>query len=552
LKLIPKILGVKCKSDAEKKVFNCLKNVSIDGYAFHSVGLPEHEKKSYSEADFIVVTKYGILCLEVKGGQVSCVDGIWEFIDRNGNKNTKNEGPFDQAASALFALKTAINKNISWAKKVSFASGVIMPDIDFSYRGVSVISDILYDLSSKISFDDYIKNCHKYWDKKNKKEYSLISEEEIEEIKKFIRDDLHFVPTLANVINSVDEQLVRLTQEQIKVLDALDENKKLLINGPAGSGKTLLAMQYARKSVLQNKNVLFLTYNKMLATFLSKINTDKNLFIKHFHGLISEYIPIDTNNVLNKNYYSEVLPTQFIKYLSKHKIMKYDVLIIDEGQDLLNEKYFPIYDNLLKNGLYNGNWIIFYDANQNLFNKNKFEKTMVFLEKFYPVKFRLTNNCRNTEQIANFNKYITEIETGKTRVEGDKINLISVNSQDFTFKIDKLIDNLLGSGIEKKEIVILSQNTSNMSIISIYNGKYKNEIENFTGIDNTNKIKFTTIQSFKGLDSKIVIAIDINKKDLDEKGILLYTLFSRARTMLHILSDEETIEKIKYKVVMNI
>ena len=552
MKLIPKIIGSDYKSNAEKKVFNYLKEVSIDGYAFHSVGLPEHEKKSYSEADFIVVTKHGILCLEVKGGQVYCLDGVWEFVDRHGHKNVKNEGPFDQAAGALFSLKTAINKKFNWARKISFAAGVVMPDIDFTYRGVSVIQEILYDNASSVSFKKYIENCHKYWNEKNKANFTEISQEEIEEIKKFIRDDLHFVPTLGSVATSIDEQLVRLTQEQIKILDALEENEKMLINGPAGSGKTLVAMQYALNCASKNKNVLFLTYNKMLGKFLSQTNTNNKLFIKHFHGLISEYIPLDMNKESLSSYYNETMPSQFIKYLSTHKVMQYDVLIIDEGQDLLNAKYFPIYDKLLKKGLYNGNWVFFYDNNQNLFNKNKFDKSMEVLEKYHPVKFKLIKNCRNTEQIAVFNKYISGIEPGSASIEGEKINLIAVDYKNLNIEIDKLLDELLGMGIEKEEIVVLSQYSLNSSIFSAYCGKYKDRIENFTGLSGEKKIKFTTIQAFKGLDSKVVIAVDIKQDNIDGRNVVLYTLFSRARTMLYVVCDSETKDKIRYKIAISI
>ena len=71
LSMILGFTGTEYKSNAEKKVFKLLQESNITaGYAFHSVGLPVHEKKSYSEADFIVVTPRGIVCLEVKGGSV--------------------------------------------------------------------------------------------------------------------------------------------------------------------------------------------------------------------------------------------------------------------------------------------------------------------------------------------------------------------------------------------------------------------------------------------------------------------------------------------------
>ena len=553
MKLIPNVLGNECKSNAERKVFKYLKETSFDeGYAFHSVGLPEHEKKSYSEADFIVVTKFGVLCLEVKGGQVDCTNGVWEFTDRFGKKSVKNEGPFDQAAGALFALKTALRKQFYWAKNISFASGVVFPDITFSYRGVSIIPEILYDFSSTFSFDEYIKKCHVYWDDRNRREFSFLTNEEIDQIKKFIRDDLHFVPAVSSVINSVDEQLIRLTEEQIKVLYALEENEKLLINGPAGSGKTLIAMQYARNCVEKGKRVLFLTYNKMLATFLSKNNVSDRLFIKHFHGLISDYIAIEPNRVSDANYYSTHLPEQLLKYLSSHKTMQYDVLIVDEGQDLLNTKYFPIFDKLLKKGLYNGNWMFFYDSNQNLFNRKRFDKAMEALQRYYPIKYKLTKNCRNTEPIALFNKHISGIESGNAIVGGENVNIISCDAIGFDNELDGLISTLIKSGVKQSEIVVLSPVLFENSVIAGYEGIYKALITKFSGDFNICNINYATVQAYKGLDSKVVIAVDIHKENLEDKSILLYTLLSRARTLLYILSDGETEKELKYKVLMNL
>ena len=112
LKLIPATIGPEYKSDAERKVFHWLKECNAEGYAFHSVGLSEHKEKSNTEADFIVVTKNGILCIEVKGGQVSRENGKWKFESRYGKADYKNEGPFDQVNGAMYALKEALEDKI--------------------------------------------------------------------------------------------------------------------------------------------------------------------------------------------------------------------------------------------------------------------------------------------------------------------------------------------------------------------------------------------------------------------------------------------------------
>lgn len=552
LTLIPATIGPEYKSNAEKKVFQWLKECSSDGYAFHSVGLSEHEEKSNTESDFIVVTRNGILCLEVKGGRVFCENGVWGFENKHGKIDYKNEGPFDQATGAMYALKKALTDKFPWLHKVSFANGVVFTDITFDYRGVSVRPEIMFDYSSSMRFDDYMEQCHNYWDSKHRTRYSYLTEEEIEQIKSAIRDDLHFVPSLSCVVNSIDEQLVRLTEEQISILSALEENDKILINGPAGSGKTLIAMEFARRCAKQSKRVLFLTYNKLLAQYLSNLTNDENIKIAHFHGLISQYVALDTTKMSDPNYFGKVLPDKFLQVLSANKVAPFDVLIIDEGQDLLNSAYFAIFEKLLKKGLYSGKWMFFYDTNQNLFGGGKFQRSLDALKRYNPVNFKLTKNCRNTEPIARFNKYSSGIEPGKAMVDGEQVEILEYFDDFIDDVFDGLIHNLLQAGISMDEITIISPYTLEKSVLNRYHGKYKANITKFIGNRDSDKLCVSTIQSFKGLDSKIVIALDLDNTIESEKSIVLYTLLSRARAMLYIISEQAVADKLRVKVIKSI
>ncbi len=550
MKLIPAVIGPECKSNAEKKVFNFLKESSLDGYAFHSVGLPKHENKSYSEADFIVITRNGVLCLEVKGGHVSCENGIWSFENRYGKIDYKTEGPFDQVAGARFALRNALKKTLPWIEKTSFASGVIFTDITFTYRGVSVIPEIMYDYSSKERFDEYINNCYNYWDSREHRKLFYLKDDEIEFIKCAIRDDLHFVPSLQSTINSIDEHLVQLTDEQLSILDSIEDNNKILVNGPAGSGKTLIALEYARRAAQNNQRVLFLVFNKFLAQYLSKLVIDTNIVVKHMHGLITDYIAIDPQKVTSSHYFSDILPEKFNALLDTKKIAPYDVLVIDEGQDLLTARYIAIFDKLIKRGLYNGRWIIFYDSNQNLFGGNKFANTLEKLKKYNPVNFKLTKNCRNTLQIADFNKYCSCIDSGKTRVGGKDVEVIGCEQGEEGQELESLIDRLVASGIPLEDITILSPYSMEKSKISEYSGKYKRKIVKFSGDNAEGFIQFSSIQAFKGLDAKIIIALDMQDYIRDH-NIIAYTLFSRARVMLYVILDKLVAESLIQKVLLN-
>ncbi len=550
MKLIPAEIGPECKSNAERKVFEFLKESSLEGYAFHSVGLPKHEKKAYSEADFIIVTRCGILCLEIKGGQVSCENGLWAFENKYNKIDYKYEGPFEQVAGARFALRDALKKILPWISKASFASGVVFPDITFSYHGVSVIPEVMYDYSSTELFDEYIGKCYDYWDSREHRRLYYLTEEEIGQIKCAIRDDLHFVPSLQATINSIDEHLVQLTDEQINIIDNIEDNDKILVNGPAGSGKTLIALEYAKRAAGNNKRVLFLVFNKCLARYLSRLISDENIIVRHIHGLISEYVALDEQNIKSPQYYSEILPKKFEALLDAKKIALYDVLVVDEGQDLLTNRYISIFNKLLKKGLYGGRWIMFYDGNQNLFAGAKFVKALEAIKKYNPVSLKLTKNCRNTQQIANFNKCCSRFDSGKTSIRGQEVKILNCIQNEECNNLEAYLDELFSSGVAPSDITIISPYSIENSIISKYEGKYKNNIVKFTGEGVTDDIRFATIQSFKGLDSKIVIALDMQNY-LGDNNMIAYTLFSRARAMLCVILENSFANSLTKKVLQN-
>ncbi len=97
-------------SQAELRMFDQLR-ATFSGpdqnrwFAMHSLNLPRHEYKRFGEIDFVVCGPDGLFVLEVKGGGVSCHDGIWETTNRYGETERLRESPFTQAEGALHGLR---------------------------------------------------------------------------------------------------------------------------------------------------------------------------------------------------------------------------------------------------------------------------------------------------------------------------------------------------------------------------------------------------------------------------------------------------------------
>src|SRR4051794_40383995 len=110
-KMIPAHYDLGTSSAAEKRIFHLLANdPDLEGwYAIHSLGLVQRSAGPYGEIDFVVLTPCGaVICLEIKGGRVSCKDGMWTTTDRFGAVSSLKKSPFMQARDGMFSLMRAV------------------------------------------------------------------------------------------------------------------------------------------------------------------------------------------------------------------------------------------------------------------------------------------------------------------------------------------------------------------------------------------------------------------------------------------------------------
>lgn len=545
---IPPYMGEEIKSNAEKKMYDVLQKLNMkNAYVLHSLGLPKHQSKIYGEIDFVVVCDRGVACLEIKGGRVECRDGKWFFKDRYGVERAKPEGPFAQVTGNMFSLRDVLKKkfqNNKHMKNLLTVCGVVFPDIEFKSVSQEIISEIVYDNRTE-DITGYMNRVFDYWEERQHRQPSRLSPGDIRDIVQFLRGDFVFIPTLSDRLNSVEKRLVRLTSEQAQLMQALSLNKHLLIEGNAGTGKTLLAVDFAKKKAASGKKVLFLTYNKNLANnVIRQVDTIENLKVINIHALFGEYVAVDVKKMQeNPNvYFSEILPEIFYEYLSElsdeelEKI-KYDLIIMDEGQDILKPLYLYSLDTLLRGGFANGDWAVFYDEKQNIYNPD-YNDGMEILRGYNCTEFKLFVNCRNTVQIGTYSSKISGIDLGEfIRENGEEVQNISYeDDDDFKKKITGILKNLRKEKVDIRDVVFLAPKKYKNSKVA-QAGIEVNEIgDNF---DSSKELPvYATIQGFKGLDSKIVILTDVEYIRKENLSSFLYIAGTRARTLLYIVTPK--------------
>ena len=571
--MIPNLI-LDTKSDAEKNVFRWLKNdPRTSGWiVLHSYPLFRHESLIMGEADFVVIApNLGIFVLEVKGGKVERKDGAWYFTGRQGISGPKKRGPFEQAEEAVQSVMALIKEKYganSHLGRLLFGYGCVFPDMVFNYLSPEFDKGIIFDERDNGQISKFIVSLSKYWMGRFKQTYGfdspdkLPTRKDVQELANFLRPNFEDLTPLRTIFNSSEKQIERMTKEQYKVIDSLEDNKRSIIIGSAGTGKTLLGIQSFIKSISEkDKRVAFFCYNRLLGNYIRKgISSDlirKGSFVGTIHSFIVSYLRAKDSRFYIpvgdlSSFYNHNLIEQFIVTISQDfDFEPFDMIIVDEAQDLLSEEYLLVFDSILRDGFARGCWQMFADfENQDINSTIRLSENEAKDKIGNPASFRLMTNCRNTYQICKEIENVANVKYKSiiNQIEGLPVDHIEYSSkEEGAHLLDKKLDELLKTNkIKHTDIIILSPKKREDSMV--VKSKYK-IVDYSADYGQAQSIVFSTIQAFKGLEKPIVLLVDVESYNIDK---LLYVGLSRAKVGLFVFETPSAhIERIELVVRNN-
>lgn len=562
-KLLPPYIDRGCKSTGEKIVFDIFKNSSFtkDWFILHSLNLSQHTKRLYGEIDFLIlIPGGGIYVMEVKGGDVKCVDGVWEYTDRFNNKYTSNIGPFKQARDAMFSLRSAIEKEFGKGHKFTkILSGFLcaFPHIGFDKHSVEYESWQIFDKdcirnSTEIFFQNLVQQfIQKHRGQKwfSEKE-SLPNVNDLNSLCDFLRGDFERVRSIKERLEEFDKQVKSYTAEQYRILDSIQINNRSLTQGSAGTGKTMIAIESAIRAASEDKTVFLTCYNRLIAEWMQKQVEEwkDKITVSNLHRYLCEVskgFDYDKTQSNKQDFYSKYLPVLLKDIFQKGIEKQFDKLIIDEGQDLIREEYLSLFDSMVVGGLTNGNWEIYGDfERQAIFAQLSKEEMFSLIYKVaQPTKFILKINCRNTKQIGEETSLISGFEKPPfllEYLEGIPVEYAFFNDEEHQkILLAGQLKKLSASGLPMNELVIISPKKFENSCADSVSGFTIKEIKHTDEISSRqNFFGFATVQSYKGMECNYVLITDIEDLTSEVAKSLLYVGMSRARYGLILLIAE--------------
>lgn len=555
-RLIPAAPGSGTRSKAERRLFERLRELSDEWVVLHSVGVAGHRTKRWAEIDFVLVGPVGVFCLEVKGGRVSRQEGVWRFTSGDGKTDVKPEGPFEQVGGAEAALRSYLQSRHlerSGSGRACLGWGVAFPDIQFDVDGLDVDQATVYDARDEaLPIEQYVKRLARHWHERLHQIWgtkpALLTPGDVDAILDALRPDFDLRQGLHNHADSAMRELVRLTEEQCQLLEGAAEAERIVVYGNAGTGKTLVALEEARRLARSGDRVLIVCYNARLAAWLKELlQNDGRIDVSGFHPLCARIVKKAGRwqelPDADESYLMEVaLPDLTVRcFESAGERERYDTLIIDEAQDLLRQEYLEVFDALLLGGLREGRWRAFLDPKQNAFG-GIVGPNIRTLEGFGAFPYRLRRNCRNTESIATMTALLSSIELEDTLVaDGPGVRELEyVDREDQRVQLTEVLNDLMAAGFPPSEITILSRYRRENSCVAERLPGLRASLSPAAEALRAGAIGFSTIATFKGLESNAIVLVDVDDLLSGEALRSVYIAASRARTMLVVLRSSDT------------
>ena len=494
---------------AEIKVFHKLQSILTEDWTiFYSRpwwGLNSTGGEKDGEADFILAhPEKGLLFLEVKGGKIEydSKKELWTSTDRHSITHViKN--PINQAMTCRHQILTKLKGERNWpSHRVIAHYGVVF--VDSKKTEARLIGGYESELfCHAVDFDERFSE----WIEARMSSHVSINErgpgdQGILAMIEVLAKPILLRTTLSRNFGADLENMNQLlTGIQFQVLGEIEASNRIVIEGGAGTGKTVIAVESAIRSAESGKSTLICCVGEGL------LNEFKKRLIRHSNNL-------------------DICTVSEAAQLAK----KFDTVIIDESQDV-DWNLWDKLSLLLKDQ--NSKLICFMDANQAIYRLATDLQTRLQAK-----SFTLRVNLRNTKNIGDVIEKL---------YKGPSINIAGPDGEKPVLSIVKSAENAIDAickeilelnakeGVRFDEIAILSADTNFVRKMAYALNNAR--ILNSSGSNRTaSAVTLDTILNFKGLEAPVVIAYCPleygNNKELSYVGA------SRARTYLHVYASD--------------
>jgi len=485
------------------------------------------------EADVVVAWPgVGVAVIEVKGGSVSLREGQWW---QTGGKS-KAIHPVEQALKCKYALRDFLYRHPRWSRGnprsnhfVALPTTVLPADFAAPDAPRWLVIDSTETASAAGRIASALRQAEDEHDPPTRDDVDLL----VDCLAGTAIPQADLVAGLAEREAACD----LLTHAQAKVLDYLSGNPRVEIRGGAGSGKTWLAIEKARRLTADGQRVALMCYSRGLAEYLRRqVLTlparQRPAYVGTFHNLgIGWGVAPGSDD--DSSYWEQQLPETMVSLAEGLPAgERFDAIVIDEAQDFA-ESWWPAVLAALRRP-HDGCLYVFSDEGQRVFARQS--RPTVPL-----VPIELPENLRNTKQIAGT---FSSLAPAQMRIRGGSgvpVRFVPCAAEDAVSVADDAADALLDEGWPPESLALLTTYSRHPVQVErqaagqdAYWATYWDDADLFYG----------HVLGFKGLERPAVVLAVNGFRSEERAREMLYVGLSRARDLLVVCGDLELIRRV--------
>jgi len=522
------------------------------------------------ETDLVIAhPERGLLIVEVKGGRIS-VDGHGRWYS---GPHELIPAPFRQAQASKYAILGKLRESPEWrAGDPCAGHAVAFPDVDLASLppgaralGPDAPPQLVLDgtaLETPQSTRSGVERAYDHWMGDGAGTGVPLGEHGMQLLDRLFEPEVQLRLLLRRQIDQANEELVRLTRAQFDVLDHLRGVRRASISGPAGSGKTMLAAEKARRLVGEGFRVLLLCFNQPLARHLAgqlgpQLETGR-LEVFTFHELCLRMgreagVLGEEPAAKDRSWWDEALPAALDKAVQTVG-GSYHAVIVDEGQDFARSWLETL--PFLMMEPWEDVFYVFHDPSQALYRPDA-TSTLGLQPSFIP------DNCRNPPAVHDL---ATRFYNGSEsivalRQTGRSPELIAAEDDRATVEaLRRLLHTLVhDERVLPGQIAVLTAVSLSASAVwrqrvygneVLWNGSYDDEghslglAPELQSEQPPDVILCDSIRRFKGLEREVVILVELRTDD-PQLAPFLYVGITRALDHLAIIAPAAVLARIR-------
>jgi len=516
---------IKAYRDLHKSLSESKNNYHV----WHDISLPKHIdgyfdgvnsnplRKTSAQIDFIILCNEGLVVLEVKGGEITYHENQFYY----GKTVRKCSDPYSQSNGYKYTLKNRILNEFNGF----YSNAVAFPHLAVKFTSrIHNEKQLWSDYTSRLCYNNSIETFLLNWIKTEKKlhqkrgrSFSNFNNRQIQQIINVLITN--FLDK--NPLPTTEETCEWLEVQNLEILEGLQKNDRIMIEGPPGSGKTTYALAFADR--FKMKKGLYLCWNTLLKhTIECRIKNRKlstNLDVFTFQKFIQDIgdIKFDDIKDLNEIEFFQKTKIAVEKIKASVHYKNYDFIIVDEAQDFVEKGLEIVLNRLCGNndkGLINGRIILLYDLDQSYsWNGRDVRGDMDYLAEYF-AHYKLNETKRSLQATGIKQLSLDVLQDSILTSTSSSITIEEFSS--FKDGKKKLLRTYLHSirdpksSLIGKDCIVLGESHfySNRKNATYFPDEFivsdMEELTNSNVCDTKNMLRHTSIRKFKGLESSNV------------------------------------------------